>query len=100
MTRKKDHGHDVLEMSNMSLENTRPSTLNNKIAILFLSIILGIPVTMIIGVWLVPYISILSVPAVIVPYIFYVKWAMHKILDYNASIELIDAMKRRVFVRY
>lgn len=83
----------------MDLENIRPSTLNNKIAILFLSIILGIPVTMIVGVWLVPYISILSVPVVIVPYLFYVRWAMDKISAYNWQLDIIDDMKRRVWAQ-
>lgn len=88
------------KMNNMGLENTRPSDLNNKIALLFVSIIACIPLMLFVVAWLSQYISILSVVVVIVPFWIYTRWAMDKISTYNWQLTIIEDMKRRIWARY
>lgn len=84
----------------MDLENTSPGTLNNKIIILFLSIVFGVPLMLIGMALLEPYLGLLSVIVVIVPYAFYARWASNKISDYNWRLDIIDDMKRRIWQRH
>lgn len=78
----------------MDLDNVRPSDLNNKIALLFVSIIACIPLILVVAAWLSQYISILSVVVVIVPFWLYTRWATDKISHYNWLLEIIDRRKR------
>lgn len=79
----------------VDLDNVRPSDLNNKIALLFVSIIACIPLMLVIVAWLSQYISILSVVVVSVLFWKYTKWATDKIADYNWYLEIIEHRKER-----
>lgn len=81
------------------LHTTRPSTLNNKIAVLYTSIIACIPLSLIAVGWLAQYISILAVVVVGILFLLYSKWVMEKISDYEWQLEIIGRMKRATWRR-
>jgi hypothetical protein len=80
----------------MDLHTTRPSTLINKITILFATILIGIFVMIIITAWLTQYIGLLAVVGA-VPYILYARWALNKISQYDWYLEIIQREKRRIW---
>lgn len=80
----------------MDLHTTRPSTLINKITILFATILIGIFVMIMVTAWLTQYIGLLAVVTV-VPFILYARWALDKISQYDWYLDIIQRRKRRIW---